>query len=121
MAKVFVVEDDPYIQLLITRKLQEAGMVVQSASNGADAMVRVLAEIPDVLILDVMLPDRSGLEICRDVKEQLGVRCPPVLIVSANGQAADVRAARAVGADDYLIKPFATSELLESVERLLRR
>jgi DNA-binding response OmpR family regulator len=117
---VLVVEDDTYIQLLISRKLQSAGYIVRAMANGHDALALALREPPSILLLDVMLPDINGLEICRAVKTELGAKAPPVIILSARGQISDVQAGKAVGADDYLIKPFAPRELLARVQRFVR-
>ncbi len=120
MSYVLVVEDDTYIQLLIARKLQSAGYSVRALANGQDALALALREPPSILLLDVMLPDINGLEICRAVKTKLGAKAPPVIILSARGQISDVQAGKAVGADDYLIKPFAPRELLARVQRFVR-
>jgi DNA-binding response OmpR family regulator len=120
MTYVLVAEDDPYIQLLITRKLQGAGFDVRATSNGLEALNMAITDTPAIVLLDVMLPDSNGLEICRDIKAKLGAKSPPVIIVSARGQNSDVNAATAMGADDYLIKPFAPNDLLAHVKALLR-
>jgi two-component system phosphate regulon response regulator PhoB len=117
---VLVVEDDTYIQLLIMRKLQSAGYTVRTMMNGQDALALALREPPSILLLDVMLPDISGLEVCQAIKTKLGAKSPPVIILSARGQISDVQAGKAVGADDYLIKPFAPRELLARVQRFAR-
>jgi DNA-binding response OmpR family regulator len=72
----------------------------------------------DLLLLDVMLPGREGLEICREVKTTLGADAPPVILMSARGQQIDVEAGRKAGADDYVIKPFSPRQLLEHVEAI---
>ncbi len=120
MSYVLVVEDDKYIQLLITRKLQSAGYTVRALASGKEALALALREPPSILLLDVMLPDISGLDICKAVKAELGAKSPPVIILSARGQISDVQAGKAVGADDYLIKPFAPRELLTRVQRFVR-
>lgn len=120
MNYVLVVEDDTYIQLLISRKLQGAGYSVRALAKGRDALALALREPPSILLLDVMLPDISGLEICQTIKAELGEKAPPVIILSARGETADVQAGKAVGADDYVIKPFAPGELLTRVQRLMR-
>ncbi len=121
MSFILVAEDDPYIQLLITRKLQNAGFEVRSATNGNEALTVAVRDVPKLLLLDVMLPDRNGLDVCREVKRQLEGKAPPVIIISARGQLADVDAAKQAGADDYLIKPFAPSDLLAHVQKLMAR
>jgi DNA-binding response OmpR family regulator len=116
---VLVAEDDTYIQLLITRKLQGAGYTVRALGMGRDALELTLREPPSILLLDVMLPDISGLEICQTIKAKLADKAPPVIILSARGEVSDVQAAKAVGADDYVIKPFVPGDLLARVRRLL--
>jgi DNA-binding response OmpR family regulator len=121
MTYILVAEDDPHIQLLIQRKLELAGYKVQSTPDGDIALRMALENPPRLLLLDVMLPGQNGLEICRQVKEQFGTQAPKVIIVSARGQQDDVEAGDAVGADDYLIKPFQPRDLLERVEAVLGR
>jgi len=116
---VLIVEDDTYIQLLISRKLQGAGYTVRAVAKGRDALALALREPPSILLLDVMLPDISGLEVCQTIKAELGAKSPPVIILSARGEISDVQAGKAVGADDYVIKPFVPGELLARVQRLL--
>ncbi len=121
MTYVLVAEDDPHIQLLIQRKLETAGFQVRTTADGREALRMALDEPPRLLLLDVMMPGMTGLEVCYQLKRQLGSKAPPVIIVSARGQQSDVDAGEAVGADDYLIKPFSPRDLLEHVESLLRR
>jgi DNA-binding response OmpR family regulator len=121
MPYILVAEDDPYIQLLVRRKLEGAGYEVKTTPDGAEALAMVQANPPALLLLDIMLPGRSGLDVCNEVKSALGKSAPPVIIISAKGQQNDVEAAEHVGADDYLIKPFAPSELLARVQEVMRR
>jgi len=121
MTYVLVAEDDPHIQLLIQRKLELSGYKVQTTPDGDIALRMALENPPRLLLLDVMLPGQNGLEICRQVKEHFGSQAPKVIIVSARGQQDDVEAGDAVGADDYLIKPFQPRDLLERVEAVLGR
>ncbi len=120
MSYVLVVEDDPYIQLMISRKLQNAGFQVYATADGREALARALSITPAIMLLDIMLPETNGLDICKTIKSTLGAQSPPVIMISANGQPSDVDAARAVGADDYLIKPFSPSDLLIHVKALVR-
>lgn len=118
---ILVAEDDPHIQLLVRRKLEGAGFQVTTTPDGNEALSMAIKNPPRVLLLDVMLPGRSGLEVCREVKKNLGAAAPPVIIISARGQQVDVDAGHNAGADDYLIKPFSPRELLEHVNQSLRR
>jgi two-component system phosphate regulon response regulator PhoB len=119
MSYILIAEDDPFIQLLVIRKLQGAGYEVRAYSNGDDALVAALKDPPRLMLLDVMMPGRNGLAVCREVKTQMGAKAPPVIIASAAGQSSDIDAARAAGADDYMIKPFPPNELLAHIEALL--
>jgi DNA-binding response OmpR family regulator len=118
---ILIAEDDPHIQLLIQRKLETAGYKVRATPDGDEALKMALADLPRIMLLDVMLPGLTGLEICYKIKQQLGRAAPPVIIISARGQQADVDAGETAGADDYLIKPFSPRDLLDHVEKLLQR
>ena len=119
MSVILVAEDEPHILLLIQRKLEAAGYTVLTTTNGDDALKMALQERPDLLLLDIMLPGREGLEICREVKQSLGKDAPPVILISALGQQIDVEAGIAAGADDYIIKPFSPRLLLEHIQSAL--
>ncbi len=121
MANVLVVEDDPYIQLLIRKQLELAGYRIWTIADGNEALKFALDQRPDILILDIMLPGKNGLEICRAVKAHYGPKTPPIIMMSARGQGEDVDAGETAGADYYLIKPFAPRVLLERVQALLAR
>lgn len=120
MKRILVAEDEPHLLLLIRRKLESAGYDVVPIVNGEEALQLALDNTPDLMLLDVMLPGRDGLEICQQVKTSLGDNAPPVILISARGQQFDVQAGIAAGADDYIIKPFAPGVLLERVQSALR-
>lgn len=119
MRQILVAEDETHILLLIQRKLESAGYAVQITSNGDEALRLALESKPDLLVLDVMLPGRHGLEICREVKAAFGDQAPLIILMSARGQPLDVVAGHEAGADDYIIKPFSPRQLLEHVEAVL--
>jgi len=119
MKRILVAEDEVHILLLIQRKLESAGYTVITTENGNDALRIALEERPDLLLLDIMLPGREGLDICRDVKRAYGREAPSVILVSARGQQVDVEAGLDAGADDYIIKPFSPRLLLERVQEIL--
>jgi DNA-binding response OmpR family regulator len=119
MKCILVVEDELHILLLIQRKLESAGYTVQGASDGNEALRLALQGHYDLLLLDVMLPGREGLDICREVKAALGEKAPPVILMSARGQQIDVKAGQDAVADDYIIKPFSPRQLLERVEEAM--
>jgi two-component system response regulator MprA len=119
MADVLVVDDDPNLLRMLRRGLALAGHSVQAAEDGETALRLVFNQEPDVLVLDVMLPELDGLEVTRRLRE---AGCEvPILMLTARDQVADKVAGFASGADDYLPKPFAFEELLARVGALLRR
>ncbi len=119
MRTVAVIEDDPALLLGLTEKLGMEGYRVVSARDGEAALELLGREVPDVLVLDLMLPKIDGLEVCRAFRK----RYPeiPVLILSARGQEEDKVKGLRLGADDYMTKPFGLKELLARLEALLRR
>ncbi len=120
MSYILVAEDDPHIQLLVRRKLEGAGYEVRTTIDGNDAVQMAFENRPRILLLDVMLPGCSGLEICEKVKTHFGDSAPPVIIMSARGQQSDVDAGEQAGADDYLIKPFAPKDLLAHIQKWIK-
>ncbi|MBI5957272.1 MAG: response regulator [Chloroflexi bacterium] len=116
MTRILVAEDELHILLLIQRKLETAGYTVIGTGDGEQALQLALKEKPDLLLLDIMLPGRDGLDICRRVKAALNDQAPPVILISARGQQEDVEAGLRAGADDYIIKPFSPRLLLERIQ-----
>jgi len=116
---ILVVEDDPSIRLGIQRNLSYEGYRVVTAVNGNDGLEAAFREKPDLVLLDVMLPGASGLEICKSIRRHDPT--VPILIVSARTQEADRVAGLDLGADDYIPKPFSVRELLARVRTSLRR
>jgi two-component system alkaline phosphatase synthesis response regulator PhoP len=117
--KILLIEDEPGLVLTLTDRLQSSGYEVDSATHGEEGYQKALRANPDLVLLDVMLPDRNGFEICRDLREQ-GFRAP-ILMITARGEVVDKVVGLRSGADDYLVKPFDTLELLARIEALLRR
>ncbi|MFH9353842.1 response regulator transcription factor [Kitasatospora sp. NPDC017646] len=116
---VLVVDDDDTIRRSLERGLRLSGFTVRTADGGLPALELVTTEPPDVLVLDVSMPDLTGTEVCRRLRDQ-GVDTP-VLMLSALDELADRVAGLQAGADDYLIKPFALEELVLRLHALLRR
>ena len=116
--RVLVVEDDPVINDAVTRRLVAEGYDVAQAWDGPGAVAAATDGLPEVVVLDVMLPGFDGLEVCRRVQ---ATRPVPVLMLTARDDEADILAGLAVGADDYLTKPFRMKELVARVGALLRR
>ena len=116
--KILLVEDEPNISEAVRFLLSRDGWSVVVHSNGADAVGRVLSEAPDLVILDVMLPNRSGYEILGEMRKNAGLSDLPVLMLTARGQAKDRDLAFASGANAFMTKPFSNSEMLETVSKL---
>jgi two-component system alkaline phosphatase synthesis response regulator PhoP len=118
-SRILLVEDEPGVRLTVEDRLKSEGYEVQSAADGEEGARRATGEPFDLVILDVMLPKRSGFDVCRDMRQK-GVKTP-VLMLTARTQVADRVVGLKLGADDYLMKPFAMAELLARVEARLRR
>jgi two-component system response regulator MprA len=117
--RILVVEDEARIASLISRGLRLEGYQVEVAPNGETALDKVFGNPPDLIILDVMLPDIDGLEVCRQLR--IAGADEPVLMLTAKDAIPDRVAGLDAGADDYLVKPFAFDELLARIRALLRR
>ena len=116
--RILLVDDDPGLRRTLTHRLDREGYRVESASNGEQGLSRCASERFDLVILDVMLPGMSGLEVCRALRQR---RDPAsVLILTARGQVEDRVAGLRLGADDYVTKPFEMAELLARIEARLR-
>jgi len=119
MNKVLVIEDDPRIQKALQRQFTSEGFQVAVAGNGAEGLALAETLKPDAVILDLMLPDISGRDICKNLKMAQPDR--PVLILSAVSEVADKVLLLELGADDYITKPFSPRELLARLQAALRR
>jgi len=117
--KILLVEDEPQIAGFISRGLNREGYNVISATDGDTGLEMAFAELPDLIILDVMLPGLDGLTVCRQIRE--GELQTPILMLTAKDAVPDRVAGLEAGADDYLVKPFAFEELLARVRALGRR
>ena len=119
--KVLIVEDDADIRELIRYNLAQEGFVVEEAADGAQALERVRRRVPDLMVLDLMLPGMPGLEVCRQMRAGRDTAHLPILIVTAKGTEVDKILGLEMGADDYVVKPFSPRELVARVKALLRR
>ncbi len=113
-----MIEDEPNIVEAISFILTRDGWTVHVHSDGETAMDKLRATPPDVVILDVMLPGRSGFEILRDIREDPATAATPVMVLTAKGQARDRDMARALGATLFMTKPFSNAEILSAVRAL---
>jgi len=119
--RVLVVEDDPDIAQLVARYLEKSGFSVETLANGRAALAAVAAHPPDLLVLDLMLPQVDGLEICRVVRGNEATAAIPIIMLTARAEESDRIVGLEIGADDYLAKPFSPNELVARVRALLRR
>src|SRR3989440_4775504 len=115
---IVAADDDPQLLRLMTRTLQFEGYEVIPASNGQQALEEIEEQVPDLVLLDVMMPKMDGFTVCQRVREFSTV---PIIIVTARGQDQDKVRGLDLGADDYLTKPFSVDELLARVRAVLRR
>jgi len=117
--RILLIEDEPGLVLTLTDRLVREGYAVESATDGETGLARASSGAFDLIILDLMLPRRSGLDVCRQLR-QSGVETP-ILMLTARSQVVDKVVGLQLGGDDYLTKPFDMMELLARVEALLRR
>ncbi|WP_050803275.1 MULTISPECIES: response regulator transcription factor [Protofrankia] len=118
MTRVLVVDDDPTVAEVVDRYLRNAGFDVDRAADGLTALRMAETTVPDLVVLDLMLPGIDGIEVCRRLREQRPV---PVIMLTARGEEADRVAGLETGADDYVTKPFSPRELTLRVRSVLRR
>jgi DNA-binding response OmpR family regulator len=114
---ILIVEDEPNIIESLSFLLERAGFAVSSEQDGAMAMSRIRDRGPDLVILDVMLPNRSGFDILRDIGEL--AQAPHVLMLTAKGQARDRQTAEDIGVTRFMTKPFANAEIVAAVQEML--
>jgi DNA-binding response OmpR family regulator len=119
--RILVVEDDPDIADLVVRYLEKAEFVVDRVSNGRDALEAMTPRPPDLVVLDLMLPQVAGLEVCRRLRSDPRTAAVPVIMLTARADESDRIVGLELGADDYLGKPFSPGELVARVRALLRR
>lgn len=119
---VLVIDDMPVILKMMKKQLEHWGYRALIADNGEEGIALAVAEHPDLIILDVLMPKMKGREVCARLKAEEGTRSIPVIFLSALGLSDHVRAGLEMGADDYIVKPFRASDLKERIQvALLRR
>ena len=121
VTRVLVVEDDPDIAQLVAHYLDKAGFTTEVLSSGRDALAAMAARPPDLLILDLMLPQVDGLEVCRITRANEATASLRIIMLTARAEESDRIVGLELGADDYLAKPFSPNELVARVRALLRR
>jgi two-component system phosphate regulon response regulator PhoB len=118
---IFVVEDDPDISRLVRHHLENDGFAVRVYPNGSSVIADAERQRPALFILDIMVPGKDGLELCRTVRQTAGLAVVPVIFLTAKSSEADRVLGLEIGADDYIAKPFSPRELVARVKAVLRR
>lgn len=118
---VLIVEDEPAQREVLAYNLEAEGFRVSRAENGEEALLLVAEDAPDLIVLDWMLPNVSGIEVCRQLKMRADTRKVPVIMLSARSEEVDKVRGLETGADDYVIKPYSVVELMARVRAQLRR
>ncbi|WP_319386220.1 MAG: phosphate regulon transcriptional regulator PhoB [Roseibium sp.] len=121
MPKVLIVEDEEPLSLLLRYNLEAEGYQVESCVRGDEAEIRLRESLPDLLLLDWMLPGLSGIELCRRLRAREDTERLPVIMLTARGEEAERIRGLSTGADDYVVKPFSVPELMARVRAILRR
>ena len=118
---VLVADDEEDIRSLVSVRLKRAGYDVITAADGEEALLLVAARLPDLVVLDMMMPKATGLEVARNMREQPATKDIPIILLTARAQEADVVSGFEAGADDYMKKPFSPQDLQARVQALLER
>jgi DNA-binding response OmpR family regulator len=121
VSTVVVADDDADIRDLVAFKLTQAGHAVVAVQDGPSALEAVRTAAPDLVVLDLMMPGLSGLDVCAELRRDPATAALPVIMLTARAQDGDVSTGFSVGADDYVVKPFSPRELLSRVQAVLAR
>ena len=119
--RILIVEDEEPLVMLLRYNLEAEGYAVESASNGEDAELKLAEDVPDLVVLDWMIPNVSGIELCRRLRARPETAQLPIIMLTARGEETERVRGLATGADDYVVKPFSVPELVARIHALLRR
>lgn len=119
--RILVVEDDDALGTLLRYNLEREGYAVSLATDGEEALIQAEEQLPDLVVLDWMLPRVSGIEVCRRLRQKPQSRNVPIIMLTARGEESDRIRGLDTGADDYVVKPFAVTELSARIRAVLRR
>jgi|TARA_B100001142_G_scaffold233742_1_gene232072 two-component system phosphate regulon response regulator PhoB len=119
--KIFIIEDEPSIIKLVQHNLEKEGFIVSSSLNGNEGLKELKKFQPHLLLLDWMLPDLSGIDICKSIRRESNLKNLPIIMLTAKGEGEDKIKGLNSGADDYITKPFSFNEVLARIKALLRR
>lgn len=121
MIKVLVIEDDINVRSNIHQLLEESGYDVRSAENGLEGLKAVKKDLPDVIICDIMMPEKDGYQVLQEISADPETAAIPFIFLTAKAEVSDIRYGMQSGADDYLLKPFTSAELLKAIELRLNK
>jgi len=119
MKKILIVDDEAHILNIIKFNLKKRGYDITIASNGEEAIEKIKGNIPDLLIIDVMMPKMSGYDVCRILKEDEKYKDMPIIMLSAKSQLEDIEVAKELGITKYLTKPFSPMMLMKKVVEII--
>jgi CheY-like chemotaxis protein len=119
MKKVLLVDDKEEVRLLVQTTLEGSDYEFYGATNGKEAVEKAVSIKPDLILLDIMMPEMDGLEACRHIKSSPETKSIPIIMLTAKGQEADIKKGKECGADDYFVKPFSPLELLKKIDEIL--
>lgn len=117
--RILVVDDEPSILLSLEFLMDQAGYEVQTATDGDEALQSISEKLPDLIVLDVMMPKRDGFEVCQTIRANPEWKKIKIIMLTAKGREIDQEKGLALGADDYITKPFATQDLVNKVKAVL--
>jgi len=117
--KILVCDDEPYILLALTDAVEMEGYECVTAINGKEALQKARETLPDLIMLDIMMPFMDGFEVCRELKADAATRDIPVIMLTAKSQQVDIQKGKDAGADDYITKPFRPSTLRKKFNEVL--
>ncbi len=117
--KILVVDDEPNIVLSLEFLMKQAGFQVRTAADGEAALAAIAADLPDLVLLDVMMPRKNGYEVCQAIRANPDWKAVRIIMLTAKGREVEREKGLALGADDYITKPFSTQEVVERVRELL--
>jgi DNA-binding response OmpR family regulator len=119
MHTILVADDDEDLLRSLDFTLSQSGYNVEKAKDGAETIVKTRELKPDLILLDIMMPDLDGFTACRELKNKEETKRIPIIMLTARGEAEDIKTAFKVGANDYIVKPFIMEKLLGKIEKLL--
>lgn len=119
--KILIADDEPNIVISVEFLLKREGYSVSVAGDGEEALAKIRSDCPDLVVLDVMMPRKTGFEVCQEVRSDPALKQLRVLMLTAKGRDTEVAKGLALGADAYMTKPFSTAELVAKVKELLAR